>query len=155
MVSGPLALPDNNVNGCENRDRVAFRQCIREFPQVFLFSCSLESEVLKSWVQEAYSAQDTVAPCFLGTHTQNVRILCDFQDQLQTVWGRGLSRIGSETGVDVGGGAALSEIVTFLRQSTSVERTIHRYCLPDLAGLLTSHRWLPLCPASLCVMLLG
>lgn len=37
----------------------------------------------------------------------------------------------------------------------SGERAIHWCCLPVLAGLLTSCPWLPLCPASLCVMLLG
>lgn len=44
---------------------------------IFLFSCSL-------------------APWFLGTCTQNVRTLCDFQDQLWTVRGGGLSGTGVE-----------------------------------------------------------
>jgi hypothetical protein len=55
-------------------------------------------------MQEAYSAQNAVAPWFLRTHTQNVRILCDFQDQLQTVWDGGLSGTASENGGGGGGG---------------------------------------------------
>lgn len=59
MVPGSLALPDDSANSCENSGRMAFRQCIGEFrwgvPLVFLSSCSLESEVVEPWMQEAGS----------------------------------------------------------------------------------------------------